>query len=592
MESSGKSSVLESIVGRDFLPRGSGIVTRRPLVLQLHKTDGGEEYAEFGHMPRRRFTDFSLVRQEIQDETDRITGKSKQISPIPIHLSIYSPNVVNLTLIDLPGLTKVAVEGQPESIVEDIEKMVRTYVDKPNSIILAISPANQDIATSDAMKLAKEVDPSGERTFGVLTKLDLMDKGTNALDVLEGRAYRLQHPWVGIVNRSQADILKNTDMMYARRREQEYFYTSPDYGHLASKMGSVYLAKLLSQHLESVIKAKIPGIIALINKGIDEMEAELDRLGRPIAVDEGAKLYTILELCRAFDKIFKEHLDGGRPGGDRIYGVFDNQLPAALRKLPFDRHLSLPNVRKIVSESDGYQPHLIAPEQGYRRLIEGALNYFRGPAEASVDAVHFVLKELVRKSIGETEELRRFPTLQSTLAAAATEALEKFRVESKKTVSRLVEMESSYLTVDFFRRLPQEAEKVGPGPGPGPAPSHADRRNPPSADRGNPSDPLGDRYGDAHFRRIGSNVSSYINMVSDTLRNTIPKAVVYCQVKEARQNLLHYFYTQIGRKEGKQLGELLDEDPSLMSKRQDLAKRLELYKGARDEIDAVAWVRS
>ncbi|KAI3743881.1 hypothetical protein L1987_56948 [Smallanthus sonchifolius] len=592
-QSSGKSSVLESIVGRDFLPRGSGIVTRRPLVLQLHKTEGRqEEYAEFGHMPRRRFTDFSLVRKEIQDETDRITGKSKQISPIPIHLSIYSPNVVNLTLIDLPGLTKIAVEGQPESIVEDIEKMVRTYVEKPNSIILAISPANQDIATSDAMKLAREVDPSGERTFGVLTKLDLMDKGTNALDVLEGRAYRLQHPWVGIVNRSQADINKNTDMIYARRREREYFATSPDYGYLASKMGSEYLAKLLSQHLESVIKAKIPGIISLINKGIDEMEKELDHLGRPIAIDAGAQLYTILEFCRAFDKIFKEHLDGGRPGGDRIYGVFDHQLPAALRKLPFDKHLSQQNVRKLVSEADGYQPHLIAPEQGYRRLIEGSLYYFRGPAEASVDAVHFVLKELVRKSIGETEELRRFPTLQSALAAAAGEALEKFRDESKKTVVRLVEMESSYLTVDFFRKLPQEGEKMGPTPSPG------DRRNPPGSDRGipgpdrgNPSDPLVDRYAEAHFRRIGSNVSSYIGMVSDTLRSTIPKAVVYCQVKEAKQNLLSYFYTQIGRREGKQLGELLDEDPSLMSKRQEIAKRLELYKAARDEIDAVAWVR-
>ncbi|XP_024982564.1 dynamin-related protein 1E-like [Cynara cardunculus var. scolymus] len=597
-QSSGKSSVLESVVGRDFLPRGSGIVTRRPLVLQLHKIEDKEEYAEFGHIPRRRFTDFSLVRQEIQDETDRITGKSKQISPIPIHLSIYSPNVVNLTLIDLPGLTKVAVEGQPESIVEDIEKMVRAYVDKPNSIILAISPANQDIATSDAIKLAKEVDPSGERTFGVLTKLDLMDKGTNALDVLEGRAYRLQHPWVGIVNRSQADIMKNTDMIYARRREQEYFATSSDYGHLASKMGSEYLAKLLSRHLESVIKAKIPGIISLINKGIDEMEAELDRLGRPIAVDAGAKLYTILELCRAFDKIFKEHLDGGRPGGDRIYGVFDNQLPAALRKLPFDKHLSLPNVRKIVSEADGYQPHLIAPEQGYRRLIDGSLSYFRGPAEASVDAVHFVLKELVRKSIGETEELRRFPALQTTLAAAAGEALEKFREQSKKTVVRLVDMESSYLTVDFFRRLPQEVEKGGLAPSPADRrAASADRKNPssdhgiPTPERGNPSDPLGDRYADAHFRRIGSNVSSYISMVSDTLRITIPKAVVYCQVKEARQNLLHYFYTQIGRKEGEQLGELLDEDPSLMSKRQELAKRLELYKAARDEIDSVAWVR-
>ncbi len=81
------------------------------------------------------------------------------------------------------------------------------------------------------------------------------------------------------------------------------------------------------------------------------------------------------------------HKNRRRPGGDRIYGVFDNQLPSALRKLPFDRYLSLQNVKRVISEADGYQPHLIAPEQGYRRLIESALNYFRGPAEASVDAV-------------------------------------------------------------------------------------------------------------------------------------------------------------------------------------------------------------
>lgn len=80
-----------------------------------------------------------------------------------------------------------------------------------------------------------------------------------------------------------------------------------------------------------------------------------------------------------------------RPGGDRIFGVFDNQLPAALKKLPFDRYLSLKNVQKVVTEADGYQPHLIAPEQGYRRLIDGAISYFKGPAEASVDAVMFLL---------------------------------------------------------------------------------------------------------------------------------------------------------------------------------------------------------
>ncbi|KAG5592645.1 hypothetical protein H5410_043159 [Solanum commersonii] len=627
-QSSGKSSVLESIVGRDFLPRGSGIVTRRPLVLQLYKIEPGQQdYAQFLHTGNKKFLDFAMVRSEIQQETDRVTGKTKQISPLPINLSIYSPNgafnlcyvtfiylvlafvvdsavylredrhmmilggihrtqywdfdlaiVVNLTLVDLPGLTKVAVEGQPESIVQEIEDMVRSYVEKeltdktsvlalqPNCILLAITPANQDVATSDAIKIAREVDPAGERTIGVLTKLDLMDKGTNALDVLEGRSYRLQHPWVGLVNRSQADINKNLDMVVARRKECEFFAASLEYGHLANRMGSEYLAKLLSKHLESVIKARVPAILSLINTSIDELEAEMSYLGRPVAIDASAQLYAILELCRAFDRIFKEHLEGGRPGGDRIYGVFDYQLPAALRKLPLDHHLAMQNVRKVVSEADGYQPHLIAPEQGYRRLIDGALNYFRGPAEASVDAVHFILKELVKKSIGETQELRRYPTLQAEIASAAIEALERFRSDSKKTVLRMVEMESSYLTVDFFRKLPQDADKGG-----------------------SPISSSADRYTEGHLRRIGSNISSYVGMVSDTLRNTIPKAVVYCQVREAKRCLLDHFYTQLGKKEGHKLSQLLNEDPVLMERRQKCSRRLELYKSARDEIDSTLW---
>ncbi|OIV94107.1 hypothetical protein TanjilG_05487 [Lupinus angustifolius] len=528
-QSSGKSSVLESIVGRDFLPRGS-----------------------------------ALVRKEIEDETDRVTGKSNKISNTPIHLSIYSPYVVNLTLVDLPGLTKVAVEGQPESIVQDIESMIFSYVEKPNCIILAITPANQDVATSDAVKVARQVDPSGERTFGVLTKLDLMDKGTNALDVLEGRSYRLQNPWVGIVNRSQADINRKVDMISARQRESEFFATSPDYAHIASRMGSEYLAKLLSKHLESVIRARIPGIASLINRTIDELEAEMRHLGRPVAIDAGAQLYTILGLCRNFERVFKEHLDGGRPGGDQIYLVFDHQLPAAFRKLPMDRHLSLQNVRKAISESDGYQPHLIAPEQGYRRLVESSLNYFKGPAQASVEAVHFVLKELVRKSIAQTQELKQFPTLQAEIAAAANEALERFREDSKKTTLRLVEMESAYLTVDFFRKLIYEADKGG--------------KNSPE-----------DASSEGHFQRIGSNVLSYVGMVSKTLRNTIPKAVVHCQVREAKQSLLDRFFTQLGAKEARELARLLDEDSSVMERRQQCARRLELYKSARDEIDAVRW---
>lgn len=120
--------MLENIVGRDFLPRGSGIVTRRPLILQLinvptddEGSEGDEvniphtpasvsvqpEWAEFHHIPSRRFTNFQDVKREIENETARIAGNNKGINRQPINLKIYSPHVLSLTLVDLPGLTKV-----------------------------------------------------------------------------------------------------------------------------------------------------------------------------------------------------------------------------------------------------------------------------------------------------------------------------------------------------------------------------------------------------------------------------------------------------------------------------------------------------
>lgn len=65
--------------------------------------------------------------------------------------------------------------------------------------------------------------------------------------ILEGRGYKLRYPWVGVVNRSQADINKSVDMIAARRRERDYFQTSPEYRHLTDRMGSEYLGKMLSK---------------------------------------------------------------------------------------------------------------------------------------------------------------------------------------------------------------------------------------------------------------------------------------------------------------------------------------------------------
>ena len=190
-QSAGKSSVLESIVGRDFLPRGSGIVTRCPLVLNLKRIEDDEnqehtanEYAEFAHKQGEFFTDFNKVRREIEEQTEKLAGDKKGITNKPISLVIYSKTVVDLTLVDLPGITKVPVAGQPADIESQIRGLIMHYVMPANALILALSPATNDLANSDSLQLAREVDPDGDRTIGVITKIDLMDAGTDAIELL------------------------------------------------------------------------------------------------------------------------------------------------------------------------------------------------------------------------------------------------------------------------------------------------------------------------------------------------------------------------------------------------------------------------
>lgn len=167
-----------------------------------------DEWGVFLHVKSKIFTDFNEIRQEIESETERVTGKNRGVSQDPIVLKIYSPRVVTLTLVDLPGITKVPVGDQPPDIEQQIRDMILNYVANPNSIILAVSPANTDFSTSEALKLARDADPEGKRTLAVVTKLDLMDHGTDAYDVLCGRVIPVKLGIIGVINRSQADINK------------------------------------------------------------------------------------------------------------------------------------------------------------------------------------------------------------------------------------------------------------------------------------------------------------------------------------------------------------------------------------------------
>ena len=184
-QSSGKTSVLESIIGKEFLPRGSGIVTRRPLHITLKFTPTAtKEYAEFIDRPNERFEDFSRVKEEILRQTEKQCGNNKNIGGNPIRMTISSREVVDLTLVDLPGLTQNPVGDQPENIKEILEQITLQHISQESTLIACIIPANDDLANCEALRLAEQVDPGRRRTIGILTKVDIMDKGTNVLPIV------------------------------------------------------------------------------------------------------------------------------------------------------------------------------------------------------------------------------------------------------------------------------------------------------------------------------------------------------------------------------------------------------------------------
>lgn len=217
-----------------------------------------EEWGKFLHTKNKVFSDFNDIRLEIERETDRMAGNNKGICPEPINLKIYSTRVVNLTLVDLPGMTKVPVGDQPEDIELQIRNLLVKHIENPNSIILAVTAANTDIATSESLKLAKDVDPDGRRTLAVLTKLDLMDAGTDAIDILCGRVIPVKLGIIGVVNRSQQDIIDKK--IIDDQLKDEAAYLQRKYPTLATRNGTPYLAKTLNRLLMHHIRDCLPDL--------------------------------------------------------------------------------------------------------------------------------------------------------------------------------------------------------------------------------------------------------------------------------------------------------------------------------------------
>jgi dynamin 1-like protein len=478
-QSSGKSSVLEALVGRDFLPRGASIVTRRPLLLQLVRAAPGEpEWAEFLHRAGQRFTDFERVRQEILAETERGAGADRGVSDRPIRLRVFSPHVLTMTLVDLPGLARVPVGDQPPDIEARLRRLILHYASNPACIILAVTPANQDLASSDALDLARQADPEGRRTIGVLTKLDIMDRGTDAAAALRGEVVPLRLGYVGVVLRSQEDVAARRPVAVARAAEAAFFAGRAEYAGVRGRCGVATLARALNGRLAEAIAEALPALRGRLEGAAAARARELRALGDAppgaSSAQRGAALLAVLDayaarFAAALDGL-GEHLPLGElAGGARIRHIFQDVFAAGLDALAPTADLSDADVRTAIRNSGGVKGCLLIPEAPFELLVRRAIERLLPPALQCKEFVHGELLRVAAQAL--PPDAARFPALAAVLAAAAEELVGAGAAPAEAMIRDLVACELAYINTshpDFVggnRAIAQVLERRGAGGG-------------------------------------------------------------------------------------------------------------------------------
>ncbi len=494
-QSSGKSITLNSLTGIDILPNGKSIVTRTPIHLRLiHTKDSKIIYVDFFDSTdsQKLISSFQIdalttpneqlvpIRDEIIRLTELRAGKSKNVVDIPIDIKIRSPDIPNLSIIDLPGLTNIALtdEGQPENIKENIEQMLIKYIKNPRTIILAIVPATIDVESDMGLGLIKKYDPEFKRTIGVITKVDLL-KDSNVEPYLNAnisRNLRLGYGYWAVRNRSSEEI-KTMSVKDGNSLEQKFFNETEIYKNCISKTGSKNLGNRLSEILLAHLRECLPTVMEEIKNEDRSIEIQLDEIGRDYPVTESAKRSTLNILLHEFQRDYDDAINSrgcGYNSGARIADSF-KKFNTLMDKLdPFSISLfSDTIINNLIRDYNGiHMPDMMIStgviEKCFQRMDINdkkiqPLQIIRDPFTVCIKEIQLILVELV-DIILQRERFNRFPKLCAKIKEIVTGHLipSKFQLTHDK-VDDFFEEETTCIWTDDnkfrFEILPTIANK-------------------------------------------------------------------------------------------------------------------------------------
>uniref|UniRef100_A0A8C7ZNG3 Interferon-induced GTP-binding protein Mx n=1 Tax=Oryzias sinensis TaxID=183150 RepID=A0A8C7ZNG3_9TELE len=342
----------------------------------------------------------------------------------------------------------VPVGDQPENIEAQVQEMILSFISNPNSLILAVSPANSDLATSDALKLAREVDPDGRRTLLVVSKLDLMDAGTDALEVLLGRVIPVRLGIIGVVNRSQHDI--NTQKSLEDSIKDEHVFLQRHYPSLVSRAGSRYLAKTLSKLLMHHIRDCLPELKTRVTVLIAQYQARLNSYGQPVE-DHSATLLQIVtkfatDYCNTIEGTARHIQTSELCGGARICYIFHETFGRTLQSIDPLGGLTDLDILTAIRNATGPRPALFVPEVSFELLVKRQIKRLEEPSMRCVELVHEELQRIIQHcSSYSTQELLRFPKLHDSIVEVVTGLLRKRLPITNEMVHNLISIELAYI---------------------------------------------------------------------------------------------------------------------------------------------------
>lgn len=489
-QSSGKSSVLNSIIGMDFLPTGKNMTTRTPLDIRLHQlnqtnqsnqikgsNEGWVEFGDYNHsgwmsekkipikVPIPTDTEMTEIRDYITKKTIEIAGDGMNINSKPIIINIYSPHVPNLSLVDLPGLTMVACvdKGQPPDIKEKIENLVSSYIKQPKTIILAIMQARSDLETDIGLALIKKYDKlSSQRVIGVLTKPDLMNHESTISEYLTNNISKnlmLTYGYYVVKNRNGQEM-KDFNIIKGFELEREYFNNHIEYKKQVykDKIGTWNLTSNLSKILISSISEVLPVVMGEIISLENQVNIKLDKMGIDMPSTREGKLSLMNKYVSNFYYKFMDSIESRGTilnTGKLIKDTFVNYRKELHDIHPFKNNkiYNIEYFKNIVSSFEGNHMSFHLPPI---QILEACMTDSRlkpiftlkDKSLKCVDLICDVLINLLR-NLSSSEEFHQFPLLATSIVnSTIDEIINKTREKSKNNIIELINSENDYIWTD------------------------------------------------------------------------------------------------------------------------------------------------